>query len=470
MAFLAGFFYSVAMVLLSLPLIKVYQLENYKPLKFVSRVFKFNLAFGDKNKLVLTNRIKRYIFCEFLLFFVVFSLIFYFLTKYYLNLIVMFVGIIFLPVLMIITHYLILPAEKLIICSYIKKAKNKLKTMPCKKIAITGSFGKTSTKNILFQILSQKFKVCATPKSYNTPMGVCKTILENLTEKDDFFIVEMGARHIGDIEFLCKLVGADYGVLTPVGNCHIETFKTLENVENTKFEICENVQDFMIINAKSDSNKKLYERCEKKKYLIGEENSFAYATNVNVKNLKTYFNLHIESQSIEVSTNLLGKASVDNIVTASALAYLLGVNLLDIKKGISLLKAIPHRMELIKGYANIIDDSYNSNFEGFKQALDVLSKFHAKKILVTPGMVELGDKQFDMNFEIAKLVAKVCDIVVVMNEVNYKAIIEGLKAKNFDMKNVYHAKSRKEQKEILKKILQANDIVLFENDLPDNYK
>ena len=113
MAFLAGFFYSVAMVLLSLPLIKVYQLENYKPLKFVSRVFKFNLAFGDKNKLVLTNRIKRYIFCEFLLFFVVFSLIFYFLTIYYLNLIVMFVGIIFLPVLMIITHYLILPAEKL---------------------------------------------------------------------------------------------------------------------------------------------------------------------------------------------------------------------------------------------------------------------------------------------------------------------------------------------------------------------
>ena len=136
-----------------------------------------------------------------------------------------------------------MPIENVIICSYIKKAKIKLQSLPCKKIAITGSFGKTSTKNILFQILSQKYKVCATPKSYNTPMGICKTILENLTEKDDFFIVEMGARHEGDIAFLCKLVGADYGILTPVGNCHIETFKTLENVEKTKFEICENVKN-----------------------------------------------------------------------------------------------------------------------------------------------------------------------------------------------------------------------------------
>lgn len=470
MAFLTGFVYALVYIFLSIPFLKVYQLEGYKPKKFLLRICKFNFAKGDKNKLCITNRMKRYIFCEFLLIFIIFSIIFYFLTYFYLYLIVIFIGLILLPLFMIMCHFFVLPVEKIIMCSYVKKAKMKLKNMPCKKIAITGSFGKTSTKNILFQILSQKFKVCATPKSYNTPMGVCKSLLENLSEKDDFFIVEMGARHIGDIAFLCKLVGADYGVLTPVGNCHIETFKTLENVEKAKFEICENVKDFMIINAKSDSNKKLYAKCEKKKYLIGEIGTFAYATNIKYQNFSTNFILNIDDKKIDVTTYLLGKANVDNIVTASALAYLLGVNLIDIKKGISALRAIPHRMELIKGLAYVIDDSYNSNFEGFKQALELLNRLEGRKILVTPGMVELGEKQYELNYDIAKEIAKTCDIVIVMNKVNHKALTDGLRDFGFNMKNLYFAFSRKEQKEILKNILKAKDVVLFENDLPDNYK
>ena len=470
MSILSGFLFAIFLSILSSPLVKVYQLENYKPKNFLKRVFKFNIAFGDKNKINFTNRLKRFLFCDFLLIFVLFFLVFYFTENIYINIAMIFVGIIFLPLFMVISHFLCLPIEKLVMDFYIKKATKKLSLMPCKKIAITGSFGKTTTKNILLQILSQKYKVCATPKSYNTPMGVCKTILENLTEKDDFFIVEMGARHKGDIAFLCKLVGVDYGILTPVGKCHIETFKSLDNVEKTKFELCENVKNFVVINGKSDSNLKLYENCEKKKYLICTNESFAYASGVQVKDLKTFFTLHIDKTKIEVSTSLFGKSNVDNIVVASALAYLLGVNILDIKKGIESLKPIPHRLELIKGFAYVLDDSYNSNFSGFKQALEVLSNFKGKKILVTPGMVELGSEQFELNFQIAKNMAKVCDEIVVMNKVNREAILKGLREEKFDEKRIHLATSRKEQTEILKKIITKDSVVLFENDLPDNYK
>lgn len=451
-----------------LPLIKVYQLENYKPKQYIKKVIKFNFAFGDKNKLKFTNRVKRLLIILFLLIFLIFFLFFYYFNIY-VSIICAILGIIFSPFLLLFGHYIALPIEKMVICSYIKKAKEKLKKMPCRKIAITGSFGKTTTKNILFQILSEKYKVCATPKSFNTPMGVCRTILENLTEMDDYFIVEMGARHIGDIEFLCKFVGADYGVLTPVGNCHIETFKSLENVEKAKFEICENVNDFMVINGKSESNKKLYKKCEKKKYLICEENSFGYASDIKVNDFKSNFNLHLDGKTINVTTGLLGKANIDNIVLAACLAYLLNVNILDIKKGIETLKPIPHRMELIKGYVNVIDDSYNSNFDGFKQALEVLSSCSGRKILVTPGMVELGDKQYEMNFNIGKEIAKVCDVVLIMNKVNKDSLLAGITSSNYNGKIIF-AETRKEQKNVLKELLQVGDTVLFENDLPDNYR
>lgn len=467
---LFAFLVALADCFLTLPFFKIYQLENYRITNLSKRLLKFNFAFGDKNRINFTKRMKRAIFCDFLLIFVVFLLIFYLIHNVYIELILIFVSVLILPLFLILTHFLLFPIEKMIARHYIKMAKKKLKSMPCRKIAITGSFGKTSTKNILLQILGKKFRTCATPKSYNTPMGICKTILENLSPLDDFFIVEMGARHKGDIAFLCNLIGADYGILTPVGKCHIETFKTLENVEKTKFELCQNVKDFMLINARSESNMRLFERCEKQKYLICQENSFAYASDVKISEGWTFFTLHIDGKSVNMKTSLLGRANIDNVVVAVSLAYLLGVNLLDIKSGVESLKPTSHRLELIKGYATVIDDSYNSNFEGFKQALEVLNSFVGKKILVTPGMVELGSEQYNANYAIANEMAKVCDYVIIMNKVNKTALSDGLKAAKFNMKNVAYAESRKEQKEILKKVVTQDSVVLFENDLPDNYR
>ena len=157
-------------------------------------------------------------------------------------------------------------------------------------------------------------------------------------------------------------------------------------------------------------------------------------------------------------------SNLDNVAVAICMAHLLGESFENIKRGVLGLKPTPHRMELIRGFANVIDDSYNSNFDGFLSALKVLSRFSGKKIVVSPGIVELGNMQYEMNFKIAKEVKKYADVFVIMNKTNKIALSRGAEGME-----VYFASTREEQTEILKKILGAGDVVLFENDLPDNF-
>ncbi|MBP3619961.1 MAG: UDP-N-acetylmuramoyl-tripeptide--D-alanyl-D-alanine ligase [Clostridia bacterium] len=354
---------------------------------------------------------------------------------------------------------------------YIKKAKKRLQQVGCKVIAITGSFGKTSVKNILYELLKEQFQVCATPKSFNTPMGICKTILGNLKDFDEYLIVEYGARHKGDIEFLAKTFGVDFALITPIGNCHLETFGSLENIVNTKFELCQEAKDVVVFNGKSRQTKKLYERHKLKKFLVCEENSFAYAKDINISERGANFVLYIDGNQVQCETNLLGMVNIDNVVQASAMAYILGESLFDIKNAIKKLKPTPHRLELIKGEnVKIIDDSFNSNIEGFMQALEILTKFDGQKVVVSPGMVELGKEQFEVNFRAGVMIGKVADVFILMNESNKKAMFEGALKGGMDKSKIYFANSRNEQKILLKNLLQKGAVVLFENDLPDNFK
>lgn len=466
---LYAFLISFVLSCVGLIFIKNFQLENYKIKRYIKNILKLDFSFGDKNKLVFTKRVKRLIFINFLMNFIYFLLFFVLIPNFWINFGISIAIIVLSPLVIVCSFAVAKPMEEGIKLHYLKKAKKKLQKLNCKKIAITGSFGKTSTKNILYQILAEEFDVCATPKSYNTPMGICKTILEDLKETDEFFIVEMGARHVGDIGFLAKYVGVDFGILTPIGNCHLETFGSIENIENTKYELCENTKDVVIFNGKSKSTKKLYKRYTQKKYLVCEEGSFAYAKDIVANSDGTRFVLIIDEKQFLCQTKLLGKANIDNIVVATAMAYLLGESLYNIQNAIKHIEPTPHRLELIKGpFVDVIDDSYNSNFDGFKQALEVLESFEGKKIVVSPGIVELGKQQETVNFNVGKEVAKVADVFVIMNQTNKKALFNGAKAGG--LIEIYFANTRTEQKEILKKILQKGDVVLFENDLPDNLK
>ena len=452
--------------------IKTYQLSGYKIPQFFDSVLSLNLSFGDKNKLNFTKRLLRFIGLYSIISIGLIIIVFMFIKNIWLVLLDVVLLFLFEPLILALTHYILLPFELLIKKWYMQRAKKRLSKKQIIKIGITGSYGKTSTKNILSHILGKQYKVCATPKNYNTEMGLTKTILENLDDHD-IFIAEMGARNKGDIEILAKMVKPDYAIITTIGAQHIETFKTLENIEDTKFELTKEVKEngIVVFNGDSSSTRKLYARYKGEKYITCEKDSFAYAENIKSTATGSMFDLILDGKRLKVKTKLLGKFNINNITTASALAYILGINEEDISSAIKTLAPTPHRLEILKNdYCTIIDDSYNSNIVGSKEAMEVLSSFEGTKIVVTPGIVELGVEQSQANFKLGTYIADVADYMIIMNNINKNELFSGAISHNFRKERIYFADTRKKQKEILEKLTCKGAVVLFENDLPDNYR
>ena len=462
---------AAAMLIWSLIFFKSYQLCQYQIGKFLDDVFAFRLAYGDKNKLKWTKRLIRFSILYFLLSFGLFFVVTNFV--YHIALIVLNIIVIFLlaPILMTIAHFIILPLEILIKKIYIFRARSKLAKKKIIKIGITGSFGKTSTKNILTSILEKQYKVCSTPLNYNTEMGITKTVLQALDDHD-IFIAEMGARKPKDIEKVAAIVRPNVAIITSIGKAHLQSFKTLSEIEKTKYELCQNLtkDGKAIFDGASKSTAKLYRKFAGNKFLANFDKGFAYAKNVRCSCFGSKFDLVIDGKQFEVETKLLGKCNIENIVTAATCGYILGVCEKDIAAAIKALKPTPHRLEILSTSPVVIDDSYNSNEVGFSQALEVLSKFSGKKIVVTPGIVELGKEQNSVNFKIGCQIADVADFIVIMNEINKNDIYSGAISHNFNAKNIFFANTRKKQEEILKLLVNERSVVLFENDLPDNYK
>lgn len=463
---------SILFLIWSYPFIKTYQLSGYNIPTFFDSVLSLNLSFGDKNKLKFTKRMLRFIGLFSIISIAIIFLVFFFINNLWLILLDIALLFFLQPLVLILTHYILLPFEILIKKYYMLRAKKRLAKKHIIKIGITGSYGKTSTKNILTHILEKQYKVCVTPKNYNTEMGLSKTILEVLDDHD-IFVAEMGARRKGDIAILTDMVKPDYGIITTIGAQHIETFKTLSVVEETKFELAKGIKEdgIVIFNGDSKSTRKLYNKFKGEKYLTCEKNSFAYAENIETSSNGSKFDLIIEDKRLSVQTRLLGKFNINNIVTASALAHILEISDDDLISAIKTLTPTPHRLELLKNeYCTIIDDSYNSNIVGSKEAMEVLSSFDGIKIVVTPGMVELGSEQSQANFKLGTYIADVADYLIIMNNVNKNELFSGAISHNFRKERIYFAETRKKQKEILEKLTCKNCVVLFENDLPDNYR
>lgn len=384
---------------------------------------------------------------------------------------------ILLPIMVPVAHGILVPFENLNCKRYILLTKRKLKKFPnLIKIGITGSYGKTSTKYILNTILSEKYNVCITPHSFNTPMGLTKVVLDYLKPNHDVLITEMGAKHVGDIKYLCSLINPQYGILTSVGSQHLATFGTLENIAKTKNELIKSLPKdggFAVFNGDNEKCVDLYKECEVEKVLasINEQDAFVHANNIKISNTGSSFTLVVDGNEIECKTKLLGKHNLENILMCVALAYKLGLSLQEIQLGISKLKPINHRLELKKenGFT-ILDDSYNSNVEGSLCALEVLKLFKTgKKIVVTPGLVELGKMEKEENITFGKNIAKYADFVIIVNKTNLEEIKEGLLSEGFDENKILSSSSLIEAKLQLKEIIEKGDVVLFENDLPDNY-
>lgn len=379
---------------------------------------------------------------------------------------------IFMPIIVPLVHIILIPHEKIIINGYVARAKLKLKKCPnLIKIGITGSFGKTSTKYILNSILCEKYKVCMSPHSFNTLPGLCKVVNNYLELDDEILISEMGAKNVGDIKKLSNLIHPKYALLTGVGTQHMLSFKTKENILKTKFELVESLpQDgIAIFNGENEGSKELFDRCQTKKILVHKKGEIT-ANNIDFDENGTSFKLKIYENEYDVKTKLLGSHFVQNILFCVQMAKELGVTDKQIIKGIEKLSPVPHRLELIKTPTNfILDDAYNASVEGSEMALAVLKKMPGRKIVITPGIVELGNLEKQENINFGKKIAKVADFVVIVNKLNFNDIKVGLNAENFGDEKIYQAEDLEKAKILMKDFVKEGDTILFENDLPDNY-
>ena len=378
------------------------------------------------------------------------------------------------PCIILLSNLINKPLELSINQHYTNDAKKMLKACPdLKIIGITGSYGKTSVKYYLTTLLKSKYNVLMTPESYNTPMGVVKTIRGSLKATHEIFVCEMGAKWVGDIKELCDIVHPHHGIITSIGPQHLESFKTLDAIKGTKFELADALPEggMLFLNG-DDENIDSY-KGDRKHISYSLDNGDYSAFDIAVSERGTTFKVKAPDGEVqEFSTKLIGRHNVLNIVGAIAVSHKMGIALKDLRSAVRKLEGVPHRLQLSdKGNMTIIDDAYNSNPSGTKAALEALSLFEGYKILVTPGMVELGSKQDELNREFGQNAADVCDYVVLVGEKQAVPIKAGLLDKNYDESKIYVASNINDA---LNHVYALNSqgkkkIVLLENDLPDNY-
>lgn len=380
------------------------------------------------------------------------------------------------PYTVLLAYYINKPLEKRINKKFVKKAESALEARKdLIKIGITGSYGKTSVKEILKAFLSMKYEVLSTPESYNTPLGISKTV-NNLDDNDKIFIAEMGARRQGDIKELTKMVKPDIAVITGVTAQHLETFKTLKAIESAKYELIANMPagGKAYFSSDNDITAKMYEKCPYSKVLVGtgdKTRGSVYAENVVISLSGSKFTLVINGEKVDIETRLLGAHNVSNVALAAAVAADLGVSLKDIALAAASLKPVRHRLERIDGKNGVIviDDGYNSNPEGFKRAIELLSAHGGKKYVVTPGFVELGFSENEYNFKAGELMAGVADKAILVGRGGALHVKEGLLYHGYDPANILMVADLDEAKLKLTELLRPGDAVLFENDLMDKY-
>ncbi len=435
----------------------------------------------NKKKLVVTARIKRLIFTISILYIIPIILMALNIDNSKLCWLMFIIESVMLylnPIVIFIAMLINTPVEKLIYLKFKIQAQSKVKKMSnLKIIGITGSYGKTSCKNILSDILNIKYNALPTPRNLNTFNGLLMTINNHLDKFTDIFIAEMGAYVRGEIGRLCKLVKPKYGILTRIGTAHLESFGSQENIQKGKFELIESLPSdgFGVLNG-DDPLQVSYELKNKIKILwigIDNEDVDVRATNIKYSNKGTTFDVIFkgDEKKYHFETKLLGNHNVYNILSAIACGKEFGIDTEDLIAAVKTVKPVEHRLELKKiNNFYMIDDAYNSNPVGAENACKILGMMPGTKIVVTPGMIELGDKEEEYNKTFGTQIAEVADYVVLIGEKRTKPIKEGLLEKDFDKDKIIVFNDVRDAYPFIGEIAKDEEVyALFENDLPDTF-
>ena len=379
-----------------------------------------------------------------------------------------------LPFLIPAANRINAPMEAAVRRHYTNDAKKLLAACPkLQIIGITGSFGKTSVKYFLTHLLSVRYNTLMTPESYNTPMGVVKTIRGSLRATHEIFVCEMGAKYVGDIKELCDIVHPTRGIVTSIGEQHLESFGSVENIIKTKYELADALppDGILYVNLSCETVAKNPPPRAAVTYGLRPDADY-FAADIAVSTAGTTFTLVHGDERQKFSTKLIGAANVENIVGAIAAANGYGIPLADLVPAVRTLRPVPHRMELLdRGAVTIIDDAFNSNPAGAAAALETLGRFDAMRIIVTPGMIELGDRTEALNAELGARAAAVCDCIVAVGEKQAKPILRGAREAGADEKKLCTAKSFADAMRYVYALDAGGrkKVVLLENDLPDNF-
>lgn len=370
--------------------------------------------------------------------------------------------------------FIMKPIEKAISDHYIRDAKRILASQKGLRIVgVTGSYGKTSTKFILGRMLSEKYGTLVTPENYNTPMGIVITVRKFLRPQTEVFVCEMGAKKKGDIAADCDIAGPDIGIITSVGPQHLDTFGDIGTVADTKFELADRIGANGGITVLCGDNEIIAARKDKYNCITyGTGNCDVKASDISYSPEGLSLTVTKGDIKIKLRSRLLGYHNAMNITGAAAVALEMGVTPEQIAYAVQSLKPVEHRLEMKPyiGGSTLIDDAYNSNPEGCLSALSVLGSFEGmKRILVTPGLVELGEREYECNRRLGETAAKHCDIIILVGEKRSVPIADGITEAGFDRQNLYTVPSFAKARELFSPMCDKNTVIMFENDLPDNY-
>jgi UDP-N-acetylmuramoyl-tripeptide--D-alanyl-D-alanine ligase len=442
-----------------------------------------------KKVLVITQRVQRIIFISYLIFALILIGLFFAICNcvnpaqifYPISIIL----IQLIPFIIIVANIILSPLEKGVRKRYLKEAKEKIAKLQPIVIGITGSYGKTSTKQILAHIMSSVVPTLATPGSVNTEMGITRVIREELKPEHKYFIVEMGAYCQGSIANRCQLTPPTYGIITAVGNAHYERFKSEANVAKTKFELAEAIfkskKGKLIIDADAINKKYIDKYCKNHKdKLIKISSSSKEKNNYTISEKKLNkngieFKIKIDAKTFKIEAPLYGEHQIANVALSFALAYNLGISSESIIASLKSVPHIKHRLEVNKINAGpiFIDDAYNSNPTGFKSALatlKLLKQENGRTILITPGMAELGKLHNEKHFEIGEIAGKFVDIAIAIVPNRIKTFIDGFNKTAKTSQKLLTFDTFSQAKNWLDKNLQPRDTILYENDLPDLFE
>jgi UDP-N-acetylmuramoyl-tripeptide--D-alanyl-D-alanine ligase len=346
-------------------------------------------------------------------------------------------------------------------------------------IGITGSYGKTSTKFIVAELLRQKYNVYATPSSYNTPMGLCLAVNEHLRPEHQALILEYGIRYPGDMNELCNIAKPDTAVVTTVGVAHLETMGSQDNIAAEKGKLVERTPPDgpTILNVDDERVAAMAGRTEGPVWRVSTEDhpdADITARHIRYDTSGTAFNV-TDDTGTEVSfqTELLGRHNVLNVLLSVAVGRSMGLRLRQMAHAARRLEPVEHRLQLReRGDVTIIDDAFNSNPVGARNAVEILSEMDGgRRVIVTPGMIELGDRQWDENEALGTYIARHdLDLVVLVGEEQTAPIREGLSAAQFPDERIRVSSSLSDAQRFLERYLDPGDVVLYENDLPDQYE